>query len=384
MSPPEPPSLLGPLKLPTARDFARFRKAHGAGTLPDGVRRGDDAAYQEIVCRTARNRVAGMPFAWTLNPYRGCTHGCHYCFARRYQAQLEMGHGDEFSSVILVKVNFPAVLKRELARAPRADDRMALGTATDPYQPIEGRYRLTRRTLEVLTDRPAALSVITKGPLVVRDVDLLAELGRRTACTVNVSVPTVDDETWRRLEPGTAPPLQRLRAMKTLVEAGVDAGVLMAPIVPGISSHPAKLEATVRAAADHGAAFVGAGLLHLEGGTRAHFLELLAREYPDLVAGYGRLYAGKYAAAPYTDRVSTVLGALKARYGLTPREPRPGDATAIGGPAGSDPPPWRQPTLLTSPHPGASPLSVRRGVPPRAVTPAGAARRSAARSADGC
>ena len=369
MPPPEPPSLLGPLKLPTTRDVARFRKAHGAGALPDGVRRGGDAAYQEIVCRTALNRVAGMPFAWTLNPYRGCTHGCHYCFARRYHAQLEMGPGDEFSSAILVKVNFPAVLKRELARSPRTHDRMALGTATDPYQPIEGRYRLTRRTLEVLAGRPAPISLVTKGPLVVRDADLLAELGRRTACTVNVSVPTVDDDAWRRLEPGTAQPLQRLRAVRTLVEAGVDAGVLMAPIVPGISSHPAKLEATVRAAADHGAAFVGAGLLHLEDGTRAHFLEFLAREYPDLVEGYGRLYAGKYAAPPYADRVRTVLGVLKARYGVARRDPAPdpGDAPAHGGTARPDQAPWRQPTFLTA-----------------RAKPAGGAPRSAARSADGC
>lgn len=348
------PSLLGPAdqtpdlppglppSLPTTRDVARLRKQHGAGGLPDAVRLANDVACQEIVCRTALNPVRGMPFRWTLNPYRGCTHGCHYCFARSYQTQLEMGPGDEFSSVVLVKVNFPEVLRRELPRAARAGGLVALGTATDPYQPIEGRYRLTRRALEALVDCPAPLGLITKGPLVVRDLDVLAALARRTACTVSISVPTVDEDAWRRLEPGTAHPLQRLRAVRELAAAGIDAGVLLAPVVPGVSSAPAKLEATVRAVADHGARFVGAGLLHLEGGARAHFLEFLAREYPDLVAGYGRLYAGKYAAAHYAERVAAVLGTLRARYGLARRPVRSPAAPPAGAP---DPPAWRQQPL---------------------------------------
>ena len=340
---PSPTDLLGAAGLPTTRDVARLRARHGAGGLPDAVRRGDDAAYQEIVCRTALNRVRGLPFAWTLNPYRGCTHGCHYCFARRYQAQLEMGPGDEFSSVILVKVNFPEVLRRELRRGSHGGELVALGTATDPYQPIEGRYRLTRRALEALAERPTPLALVTKGPLVVRDIDVLAALSRKTACTVSVSVPTVDEEAWRRLEPGTAHPLQRLRAVRALTDAGVDAGVLMAPIVPGISSAPARLEATVRAAADHGARFVGAGLLYLEGGTRAHFLEFIAREYPALVEGYGRLYAGKYATPRYAEQVRAVLGTLRSRYGLAGRPLRPRAPQTRAGPA--DAPAWRQQRL---------------------------------------
>ena len=340
---PSPTDLLGAAGLPTTRDVARLRARHGAGGLPDAVRRGDDAAYQEIVCRTALNRVRGLPFAWTLNPYRGCTHGCHYCFARRYQAQLEMGPGDEFSSVILVKVNFPEVLRRELRRGSHGGELVALGTATDPYQPIEGRYRLTRRALEALAERPTPLALVTKGPLVVRDIDVLAALSRKTACTVSVSVPTVDEEAWRRLEPGTAHPLQRLRAVRALTDAGVDAGVLMAPIVPGISSAPARLEATVRAVADHGARFVGAGLLYLEGGTRAHFLEFIAREYPALVEGYGRLYAGKYATPRYTAQVNAVLGTLRSRYGLAGRSMQPRAPQTRAGPA--DAPAWRQQEL---------------------------------------
>ena len=150
----------------------------------------------------------------------------------------------------------------------------------------------------------------------VRDAELLAELSRRTECTVNVSIPTVDEDAWRQLEPGTAHPAQRLRAVRTLVDAGVNAGVLMAPIVPGISSHPHKLEATIRAIADHGAAFVGSIVLHLEGGTRTHFFEFLKRQYPNLVGGYRRLYAGKYPTADYSGRVRSTLGMLKVKYGM--------------------------------------------------------------------
>lgn len=305
--------------IPTTREIATLVKKDGRDGLPDPRTKGDEATYQEVICRSALNRVRGMPFAWTLNPYRGCTHGCHYCFARRYQTQLEMGPGDDFSSVILVKRNFPDVLRRELTRHHEPGT-IALGTATDPYQPAEGHYRLTRRTLEALLERPVPVGLITKGPLVVRDAALLADLSRRTTCTVHMSVPTVDEEAWRRLEPGTAHPLQRLRAVSTLVEAGVDAGVLMAPIVPGISSHPAKLAATIRAIADHRARFIGSVVLHLEGGTRAHFLEFLQREYPELVGGYRRLYAGKYPRGDYAARVRSTLGMLKAKYGLARRD----------------------------------------------------------------
>ena len=349
MHPPTSHDLLGAPGLPTTRDVARLWERHGASGLPDPVRRGDDATYQEIVCRTALNRVHGMPFKWTLNPYRGCTHGCHYCFARRYQAQLEMGPGDEFSSVILVKVNFPEVLKRELRRGSHGGQLVAFGTATDPYQPIEGRYRLTRRALEALADHPMPLGLITKGPLVVRDIDVLAALSRATACTVSVSVPTVDEDAWRRLEPGTAHPLQRLRAVRALTDAGIEAGVLMAPIVPGISSARAGLEATIRAVADHGATFVGAGLLYLEGGARAHFLEFLSREYPALVEGYGRLYAGKYATARYTAQVNAVLGTLRSRYELAGRPMRPRAPEPRAGT--TDRPAWRQPQLGWSDEP---------------------------------
>lgn len=307
---------------PTTRDVARRVKVGGLAALPSAIRLADNAQYQEVTCRSALNRVKGMPFQWTLNPYRGCTHGCHYCFARRYQSQLELGVGDDFSSVILVKLNFATVLRRELSRETwrrrTREERqlVAFGTATDPYQPIEGRYRLSRKTLKVLADFRTPCTLVTKGPMVVRDVDVLSELSRHAQCSVSISIPTVDEDAWARLEPGTAHPLKRLEALRRLSDAGIDAGVLMAPIVPGISSHPAKLERTISAIADHGARYIGGFVMHLDGGTRSHFMEFLERAYPHLVERYGRLYAQKRPPRRYTAQVNAVLGVLKTRYGI--------------------------------------------------------------------
>lgn len=271
-----------------------------------------------------------MPFGWTLNPYRGCTHACHYCFARRYQHHLELDSDDEFSSLILVKTNFPEVLRRELARPTWRGELVGFGTATDPYQPIEGHYQLTRRALEALVDHPTPVGFVTKGPMIVRDIDLLVELSRRTTCTVHMSVPTVDDDTWPVIEPGAAHPLQRLRAVRALSDAGIEAGVLIAPVVPGITSHPAKMERTVKAVADHGARFCGAMVMHLEGGTRDHFMRFLSQEFPELAPRVGRLYAGKYAPKAYQDQVHGVLKMLRDRYGLAARrEPTPLEASPV-------------------------------------------------------
>lgn len=323
---------LGP-RLPTQRDVARLVKAGGPAALTEAERRADAARYQEIRCRSALHRVQGMPFRWTVNPYRGCTHACHYCFARRYQTQLELGVDDDFSSLIFVKVNFADVLRRELNRPTWSRELVAFGTATDPYQPIEGHYRLSRRTLEALIAGRTPAGLVTKGPMVVRDVDLLQELTATTrGSSVCISVPTVDEAAWRALEPGTAPPLQRLRAVRTLVDAGVEAGVLMAPLVPGFSTSPAKIEATIKAIADHGARFVGANLLFLDGGTRDHFMRFLEREFPALTAQYQQLYASKYAPKDYAENVKKTVGLLRARYGLTggSREREPGDQPSEG------------------------------------------------------
>jgi DNA repair photolyase len=305
---------------PTTRQFADLVKAGGAdAALSDALRRADAARYQEVRCRSALNPVKGMPFEWTLNPYRGCTHGCHYCYARRYQTQFELGSDDEFASIIFVKTNLVEVLRRELRRPTWTGEYVAVGTATDCYQPIEGHYKLTRGSLEAFRDFNSPVGIITKGPMVVRDKDVLSDLTKGPGCSVYISVPTVDEDAWRLLEPGTAPPLQRLRAVRELVDAGIRAGVLMNPIVPGITSRPALLERTVKAIADHGARFIGCNVLFLEGGTRDHFMRWLGQEFPHMVEGYDRLYASKYAPAAYRKDVQDVLTMLRKKHGVSAR-----------------------------------------------------------------
>jgi len=297
-------------------------RERGDAVLDEAQRRADAARYQEVTCRSALNAVKGMPFNWTLNPYRGCTHGCHYCFARRYQTQFELGPDDHFSSFIFVKTNLVEILRKELDKPSWTREQVALGTATDPYQPIEGHYRLTRGSLEAFIAARTPIGLVTKGPMVVRDAALLAELGRRAGCTVYMSVPTVDEEAWRVLEPGTAPPLQRLRAVRQLRDAGVTAGVLMAPVVPGFTTQPSKLEATIKAIAEHGAAFMGANLMYLKEGTKDHFMGFLRREFPHLVHSYNRLYAGAYAKREYATAVRGMIETLQQRYDLRRRGTR--------------------------------------------------------------
>lgn len=296
--------------------------------MTDAERKADEARYQEVTCRSALNRVEGMPFNWTLNPYRGCTHGCHYCFARRYHTQFEMNSDDEFASLILVKRNFVDVLKRELDRPTWTREQVAFGTATDPYQPIEGHYRLTRGTIEALARARTPVGLVTKGPMIVRDRDVLLDLSRAASCTVYMSVPTVDEDAWRLLEPGTAHPLQRLRAVRELTDAGINAGVLMAPIVPGFSSSRAKLERTVKAIADHGARFVGCNVMYLQDGTRTHFMKFIAREFPSMAPRFERLYSKKYPPDSYRREVRAMVRVLQQRYGLTKREDTDGSAKA--------------------------------------------------------
>jgi DNA repair photolyase len=255
-----------------------------------------------------------MPFNWTLNPYRGCTHGCHYCYARRYHTQFELGADDEFASIIFVKTNLVQVLRRELQRPGWTNESVAVGTATDCYQPIEGFYKLTRGALETFCDFATPASVVTKGPMVVRDRDVLMDLSAKTDVSVCVSVPCVDEDVWRALEPGTAHPFQRLRAVRELVDGGIHAGVLMSPIVPGLSSKPALLERTVKAIADHGARFVACNVMHLQDGTRDHFMRWLTQEHAGLVEAYERLYTGKYPPKGYRDEVKRVVELLKTRH----------------------------------------------------------------------
>jgi DNA repair photolyase len=326
---------------PTTRQIADRVKAGGTAALTEAERRaalgGNEARYQEVTCRSALNRVQGMPFEWTLNPYRGCTHGCHYCFARRYHVQFEMNADDEFASVILVKRNFVDVLRRELDRPGWSRDHVAFGTATDPYQPIEGHYRLTRGAIEALAAARTPISLVTKGPMVVRDRDVLKKLSEAAGCTICMSVPTVDEDAWRVLEPGTAHPLQRLRAVRELVDASINAGVLMAPIVPGFSSSRTKLERTIKAIADHGARFVGCNVMYLQDGTRTHFMKFIEREFPAMRPRFERLYARKYPPDSYRTEIRAMVRVLQDRYGLTKRPDAEGSDARRPEPATVDP-----------------------------------------------
>ena len=298
---------------PTMRDVADAVRTGGTEALTEADRRADQARYQEVVCRSAMNHAYGMPFNWTLNPYRGCTHGCHYCYARKYHKQFEMNADDEFASVILVKTNVVEVLRRELRRPSWTGDLVAIGSATDCYQPIEGHYKLTRGVLEVLIEHGNPASLVTKGPMIVRDKDLLARLCTLDGSTVYVSVPCADDAVCAELEPGTASPRQRLRAARELADAGVRVRILMSPIVPGFSSKPALIERTVQGCAAPGVRIAGGNVMHLEEGARTHFFAWLDREHPELADGYRKLYRGKSAPAAYAREVARVLADARAR-----------------------------------------------------------------------
>ena len=266
------------------------------------------AEYREEPCRAALNRVRGMPFEWSLNPYMGCAHRCTFCYVRAFELRADRPFDDRYGASIRVKVNVAEVLRRELARPSWRREGVAVGAATDPYQPAEGRYRLTRACLEALGEASTPFSVITRGPLVVRDADVLAEAARRADVSVTFSIPTLDPEIWRRTEPGTAPPRQRLRALTALVEAGVRASVGMAPIIPGLSDRPELLADVVGAARAAGACGVWANTLYLKPGTREHFLDCLARDWPELLPEYERLYGRRAylpsaASAPVRDEV---------------------------------------------------------------------------------
>ena len=303
------------------RDVANAVREAGLDGLPDAKRRADAARYQEIEVRSALAESQGMPFRWALNPYRGCTHACEYCYARKYQRYLELGAGDEFSSVIFVKTNLPEVLARQLTHRTWAHELVAIGTATDPYQPIEGHYRLTRRCLEVFRDTRTPVSIVTKGPMVVRDIDVLRDISARVDCRIHLSIPTVDETAWAKLEPGTASPAQRLRAVRQMSDAGLHAGVLMMPLVPGITTSRPVVERTLQAFADAGARFVGTCVARLDQGVREHFFGFLAREYPDLVDGYSRLYSSSRAAKPYVAEIDAMVEVLARKAGVTRNGP---------------------------------------------------------------
>jgi DNA repair photolyase len=297
------------------------------------------AAYREEPCKSALNRVQGMAFRWSLNPYMGCVHRCTFCYVRHFELRADRPSDGRYGTSIRVKVNVADVLRAELARPSWRHEGVAIGAATDPYQPVEGRYRLTRACLEVLGRAANPFSIITRGPLIVRDVDVLADAARRADVSVTFSVPTLDLDVWRRTEPGTAPPRQRLRALSRLVDAGVRASVGMAPILPGISDRPEQLAEVVRAAREAGACGVWANTLFLKPGTREHFLEALSRDWPELLPEYERLYArSAYLPAEETAPVRERVRELTRAHGIRDRRgtplappPEPEQLTLLAG-----------------------------------------------------
>jgi DNA repair photolyase len=299
-------------------------------------------SYIETTCKTALNRVRGMPFAWSLNPYRGCVHACHYCYARASHAFLGMNAGADFETKIVVKTNVADVLRRELARPSWHGDAVALGTVTDPYQPCEGRYRLTRRVLEALREFRNPASITTKSTLVLRDLDLLADLQRVAGVTVYVTVTTLDPQLWRLIEPGTPPPRQRLSALRRLREAGVPAGVFMMPILPGITDSVDSIDDIAAAAAELGAVSFSTSPLRLAPLVKEHYLGFVGTAFPDLLSRYERAYSGIEASLTYRDALARRVERIRVRYGFGAEPlpirrqepvvaPRAGDRRSAGG-----------------------------------------------------
>jgi DNA repair photolyase len=285
--------------------------------------------YREVEIKSALNAVKGMPFDWSLNPTSGCAHKCSYCYSRAYHARFRGKNvGTDFDSNVEIRVNIADVLRKELRR--HREGSLAIGTATDPYQPIEGKYKLTRRCLEALIDHPMPTSIVTKGPLVVRDIDVLKKLDEKTELTVYFSVPCVDEEIVRKTDPGTAPPRQRLRALSMLREAGIDAAVLCMPVLPGISDSEESLDAAARAASEAGATAFRHRPLKLDVEIQQYYYDFLAAEFPAMVPGYMALYGGgTHPAKDYERELEGRVRRVRARYefrertvrAANPREP---------------------------------------------------------------
>ncbi|HXG03334.1 MAG TPA: radical SAM protein [Candidatus Binatia bacterium] len=276
--------------------------------------------YREEPCRSALNRVQGMPFRWSLNPYMGCAHRCTFCYVRAFERRADRPAGEDYGRSVRVKINVVEVLRRELARPSWRREVVAIGAATDPYQPAEGRYRLTRGCLAALAAGRNPFGLITRSPMIVRDIDVLQEAARRAEVDITFSIPTLDEDIRRRTEPGTAPARQRLRALRMLVDAGLDTGVGIAPILPGITDSVENLSAVMRAARDAGATNVWCNLLYLRPGTREHFLEHLARDWPALLPRYERLYRGRaYLRSTDAEPVRALVKRLREQLGIADR-----------------------------------------------------------------
>ncbi len=281
-------------------------------TVGRGAYRGLE--FLVVESRSIVNRISKpgpLPFQYTINAYRGCSHACTYCFARPSHDYLGLDIAGDFDTRIVVKINAPEVVRHETAPGRWAGHPIAMGTNTDPYQPAEGKYKLTRKILEVLIERRNPFSVLTKSPLVLRDLDLLVEAARVTKVTVDFSVGTLDTDAWSKSEPGTPHPRKRLDAVRRLNEQGVPSGVLMAPVLPGITDHPQQVEAVVSGAAEAGARFIAGSYLHLRGALKNHCFGWIDADYPHLSRYYRHIYGKRsYASSAMRKRLGGMIGRM--------------------------------------------------------------------------
>ncbi len=282
--------------------------------------------FYEVHAKSIINRVpeaSRVPFRWTINPYRGCSHACAYCFARKTHTYLDFDAGHDFNSRIVVKVNAPQLARRELAAPRWQREHVAMGTNVDCYQRAEGRYRLMPGIIGALRDASNPFSILTKGTLILRDLELLADAATVTDVGLNVSVGFIDKEISRSVEPGTPSPERRLGVCAALTDRGLRCGVLMGPVLPFLTDSPAQLETTVRLAAEAGAASVSPIVLHLRPGAREWFMQWLAATHPDLVGRYRQLYrGGSYAPKDYQQQISAQVAGFAARYQIGRTGPR--------------------------------------------------------------
>jgi DNA repair photolyase len=290
-----------------------------------------DVRFYEVRAKSALNRVpdaSRVPFRWTVNPYRGCTHACTYCFARPTHKYLDLSPGRDFEREIVVKVNAPEALRAQLSRPSWKREHVALGTNTDPYQWVEGRYRLMPGIWEALRDTDTPCSVLTKSPLLLRDLPLLKELADRVGFTASLSIPTLDEKAWRATEPHTPSPRARMEAVAELNRAGIPTGILVAPLMPGINDSPEQVQEILELAAEAGATSAGGLCLHLRGEVKGIFLDWLRSYRPDLLPRYEELYArGAYAPKEERKRISSLV-----RYSGSGRRRafRPASVTDLG------------------------------------------------------
>ncbi len=279
--------------------------------------------YVEAPCKSVLNRVEGMPFKWSINPYSGCAHACRYCYARAFYVRADRGSAADFDRVIYVKRNAPMVLRAELARRCWKRELVAVGAATDPYQPAEAKYQITRGILEALRDGRTPVSLITRSPLILRDIDVLRELDQRGGLEVHITIPTMNREVWRTFEPHTPSPKARMDTVRRLNEAGIRTGVFLAPILPGITDTDGELRRVMEAAVEAGAPYVVPITLRLAPGVREWFLPHISRYYPHLTLQYCRLYQRTEASSDYKQRALGLAGRILRELGLSGRVCQP-------------------------------------------------------------